>query len=65
MPRLSILSPSAMTVIITPQPPGCSCDNPIGWGITGSGYYDERRKEVIKTPDSLEDRILIEAGKDM
>ena len=63
--RLSILSPSAMAVIITPQPPGCSCDNLIGWGITGSVYYDERRKEVIKAPNSLEDRILIEVEKDI
>jgi serine/threonine protein kinase len=54
-----------MAVIITPQPPGCSCDNLIGWGITGSVYYDERRKEVIKAPNSLEDRILIEVEKDI
>jgi hypothetical protein len=54
-----------MAGIITPQPSGCGCDNLIGWGITGSVYYDERRKEVIKTPNNLEDRILIEIEKDI
>lgn len=54
-----------MTVIVTPQLPGCSCDNFIGWGITGSVYYDNLREEVIKAPNSLEERILIEVEKDI
>jgi hypothetical protein len=63
--RLFILSPSAIAVIITSQPSGCSYNNLIGWGITGSVYYDKRRKKVIKAPNSLEDRILIKIEKDI
>ena len=40
-----------MAVIVMQQPPGCSCDNLIGWGISGSVYYDKRRNEAIKAPN--------------
>jgi len=46
-------------------PPGCSCENLIGWGISGTVYRDELRNEVIKAPNDANSRRFIEVEKEI
>src|SRR2546421_1121533 len=50
--------------VIVP-PPGCSCDNSVGYGLSSAVYYDKHRNEIIKAPQLSEDRPFIDVENEI
>ncbi|OCK87136.1 uncharacterized protein K441DRAFT_595613, partial [Cenococcum geophilum 1.58] len=46
-------------------PPGYSCENLIGWGISGTIYCDKLQNEVIKAPNNANSQHFIKVEKEI
>ena len=55
---------NTMDLIIVP-PPGCSCKNLIGWGISGTVYCDELWNQVIKALNNVNSWCFIKVEKEI